>query len=81
MKYKAIILLLFVLFLLTVACKKAVDEKESLVETMAISADCATDQSKIDNCCFKQCTDFCEGKDHSYFKHDINGNTCLCWCD
>ncbi len=82
MRHRIFILLVFLLLLsIVIGCKKAAEEKKSLVQTMTISEDCATQEGMQDSCCHQQCTDYCKERGYVYFKHDINGNTCLCWCD
>ena len=73
------ILICLAIALSLTACGKDQARPEGLSDIMPISEDCEV--SARSSCCEVQCTDFCKSNGQDHFKHEINGNTCLCWCD
>jgi|SaaInlV_200m_DNA_2_1039689.scaffolds.fasta_scaffold195809_2 hypothetical protein len=72
-----IMVLLLILLLFTVSCKKTVEENTELLETLDIS-ECSDDKEA---CCNQQCVEFCTNNNKIYTKHFVNGDHCPCWCD
>lgn len=75
---KALLMLVVIMIMALAGCSSGEVQEESLLDTFPVDPDC---EGNMKACCMQQCVDFCEGEGNDYYKHDINGETCMCWCN
>jgi hypothetical protein len=75
--YVAFACLILVAAFACAGCKKAVAiDNSPKAETFRIDSSC----DDPEGCCTEKCTSYCTSEGGKYFRYELNGQTCMCYC-
>ncbi|MEM4267832.1 MAG: hypothetical protein QXK37_03280 [Candidatus Woesearchaeota archaeon] len=78
MKALAVAVMFLCILVFVAACKKPTSlDNSPAAATLRISDSCVDK----DKCCVDDCGNYCSSQNGVYFRHELNGETCICFCD